>query len=287
MLCRRPHWSREGVKKVKKSKLLAVIVFVSVLPLIACNSKKEAELNQKILELSELNLKLQNERSDLQNKIAELENLNNDLSDKLNNMTTDLMNNPDEELYENHDISYLLKFEYGGLNTKVYPTPKIEDEIYTIQDNDEILITNVIRVKENDTVFVKAKLMPDSAIEGYVYLGRNPYKNGNFEQVAILDVNGNKIQTLKLDSTFMISEGICIRELPSEESNSLHEVTHKEGSNYYTSSEITSDYQWVKISLDEYTGWVPADALSRDIGGPTIDTPETTIYWELIGSNLI
>ena len=50
---------------------------------------------------------------------------------------------------------------------------------------------------------------------------------------------------------------------------------------------IISDYKWVKIQLGDFIGWVPADALSVDRGGPTLYTPEEIIFWELIGSNLI
>lgn len=290
------------MKKQKMQKVLFIVLLPLVISLISCNSKNAEEANQKIAELSQLTTSLQkqisdleNEKSELLNKIAELDNLNNDLSAELKKLKSNELkklkskniNLSDEELYENHEIAYSLKFEYGGFNTKIYPAPQKEDEIYTIEKDDEILITNIVRVKENDEVFLKVKLLSDSTIEGYVYLNRNPYKNGDFEKIQILDFDGTKIQTLKLDSTFLISEGIYIREYPSENSKNLHEISHAEGSAYFKSSEITSDYQWVKITLGEYTGWVPASALHRDVGGPTIYTPEKTIYWELIGSNLI
>ena len=95
------------------------------------------------------------------------------------------------------------------------------------------------------------------------------------------------LATLTLESTFLINEGTCVKELPSNNAKDLHEISHKEGGIYYESFEITSDYQWVKMVVGEITGWVPASTLSRDIGGPTIYTPEKSIYWDLIGSNLI
>lgn len=288
--CRR----RKKMKKQKMQKVLFIVLLPLVISLISCNSKNEEEANQKIAELSDLTTSLQNQISDLENeksellnKIAELNNLNNDLSAELKKLKSKNINLSDEELYENHEIAYSLKFENGGFNTKIYTAPQKEDEIYTIEKDDEILITNIVRVKENDEVFLKVKLLSDSVIEGYVYLNGNPYKNGDFEKVQIFDFDGAKIQTLKLDSTFLISEGTYIREYPSKNSKNLHEISHAEGSAYYKSYEITSDYQWVKITLGEYTGWVPASALHRDVGGPTIYTPEKTIYWELIGSNLI
>ena len=39
--------------------------------------------------------------------------------------------------------------------------------------------------------------------------------------------------------------------------------------------------------VGEITGWVPASTLSIGMGGPTIYTPEESIYWDLIGGNLI
>ncbi len=277
---------------MKKSKAFIIVVSAALISLIGCDSKKEDELNQKIAELTELNSSFKNEISELKNQIEELENQNIELTNELNNLKASVVEQKNEVSYanndiENHDISYSLKFEYDGLDIKIFPEPGFGNEIYTIQKDDEIQITNIIRVIENDSVFVKAKLVSDPSIEGYIYLAQNPYKNGNFEPAELLEIAGNKIQTLKLDSTFLVSEGTSIRELPSENSNNIHVITHKEGGDYYKSSQITSDYQWVKITLGEYTGWVPANTLSRDIGGPTIYTPETTIKWNLIDSNLI
>lgn len=277
---------------MKKSKVCIIVFLTALISFIGCDSKKEDELNQKIAELTELNSSFKNEISELKNQIEELENQNTELTNELNNLKASIAEKKNESSYENkivenHDISYSLKFEYDGLNIKLFSEPDFGNEIYTIQKDDEIQITNIIRVIENDSVFVKAKLVSDPSIEGYIYLAQNPYKNGNFEPAELLEVAGNKIQTLKLDSTFIISEGTSIRELPSENSNSIHVVTHKEGGDYYKSSQITSDYQWVKITLGEYTGWVPANTLSRDVGGPAIYTPETTIKWNLIDSNLI
>lgn len=289
---------------MKKSKVCIIVFLTVLISFIGCDSKKENELNQKIAELTELNSSFKNEISELKNQIEELENQNTELTNELNNLKASIAEKKNESSYENkivenHDISYSLKFEYDGLNIKLFSEPDFGNEIYTIQKDDEIQITNIIRVIENDYVaniirtiendyiFVKAKLISNPSIEGYIFLGQNPYENGNFEPSELLEVAENKIQTLKLDSTFIISEGTSIRELPSENSNSIHVVTHKEGGDYYKSSQITSDYQWVKITLGEYTGWVPANTLSRDVGGPTIYTPETTIRWNLIDSNLI
>ncbi len=53
------------------------------------------------------------------------------------------------------------------------------------------------------------------------------------------------------------------------------------------SLKITENYEWVYVIVNEHKGWVPADALGVDRGGPTLDTPEESIYWDLIGGNLI
>lgn len=278
---------------MKKSKLTILVLVVSGL-LFSCNSKKEAELNNKISELTELNTNYRNEISDLQNRISELEkkiseseNLNNHLTKELKKIQINQINLNDETIYENHEINYSLKFEYNGYNIKIYDAPNKDNEIYAIKKGDEILISNIVRVKENEKVFIKAQLQTNEEIEGFIYLGRNPYKNGEFEPIETIIVNEKEIQTLKLSSSFHVSEGIKIKELPYENSKNLHEITHKEGAEYYKTSEITSDYKWVKIQLGDFIGWVPANALSVDRGGPTIYTPEETIYWELISSNEI
>ena len=234
-----------------KKTLLVIVALVSIISSVGCNSRNE------------------------------------DLTKENKNQKSSQINLSDDKLYENHTISYSLKFEYGGFNTKIYPEPKQENEIYTIQKGDEILISNIVIVKENEKVFLKVQLQTNEKTEGFIHLGRNPYKNGDFTPAETLTVEGKKIQTLKLTSSFLVSEGTKLKELPSETSKSLHEITHKEGAEYYKSSQITSDYKWVKIQLGDLTGWVPASALSRDIGGPTIYTPEATIYSELISSNLI
>lgn len=271
---------------MKKSKLAIFLIVISGL-LFSCNSKKEDDLNNKISELTELNTNYKNEISDLQKRISELENENNVLTEELKNIKVNQINLNDEKIFENHEINYNLKFDNDGYNIKIYDNPYKDNEIYTLQKGDEIFISNIVRVKETDKVFIKAKLITDEKIEGYIYLGRNPYKDENFEPIENLNFDGNEIQTLKLNSSFLVSEGTNIKEFPSENSKDLHEITHKEGGDYYQSSAITSDYKWVKIQLGDYIGWVPAENLSVDRGGPTINTPEEIIYWNLIVSNEI
>ena len=56
---------------------------------------------------------------------------------------------------------------------------------------------------------------------------------------------------------------------------------------YYESTVITSDYEWVLIISGDFAAWVRVKDLYRDQGGPMILTPETNLIWELINSNMI
>ena len=262
------------------------ILLISVL-FFGCNSKeneqKQIVLENKNLLLVEENSNLKHQISDLENKILELEksieSVNNELSKYLVN---DIYY---EKLYETHDLQYTLDFKDGGFDTKVYKTPKLEEEIYVIQKNDIVDVSNIVHDKETKQTTIK--VMINNKIVGFIKINRNPYHNGKFSFVEKIDVMGDEITTLKLESKFVISEGTIIKELPSNNSKNLHEISHKEGGEYFKSIAITSDYQWVKMVVGEITGWVPASTLSIGMGGPTIYTPEESIYWDLIGGNLI
>ena len=276
---------------MKKSFLY--ILIISVL-FFGCNSK---EAENKIIELENLystlleeKSRLVEENSDLKNKISNLESKIQELEESITSakkeisdyITKELCN---DQLYETHDLQYTLDFKDGGFNTKVYKTPNLEEEIYVIQKNDIAEVSHIVHVKETGKTTIKVKV--NNKIDGFIKIDGNPYHNGKFSFVEKIDVNGEEVTTLKLESTFLINEGTCVKELPSNNSKNLHEISHKEGGIYYQSFEITSDYQWVKMVVGEIIGWVPASTLSRDIGGPTIYTPEKSIYWDLIGSNLI
>ena len=269
---------------MKKSFLY--IIIISVL-FFGCNSK---ENEQKVIELETTNLLLIDENLTLKNQISDLENKIFELEKSLESTNSELskylVNDVYyEKLYETHDLQYTLDFKDGGFDTKVYKTPKLEEEIYVIQKNDIVDVSNIVHDKETKQTTIK--VMINNKIVGFIKINRNPYHNGNFSFVEKIDVNGEEVTTLKLESTFLINEGTCVKELPSNNSKNLHEISHKEGGIYYQSFEITSDYQWVKMVVGKIIGWVPASTLSRDIGGPTIYTPEKSIYWDLIGSNLI
>jgi hypothetical protein len=154
-----------------------------------------------------------------------------------------------------------------------------------IQKNDIAEVSHIVHVKETNKTTIKVRV--NNKIDGFIQIDENPYHNGNFSFVEKINVNGAEVTTLKFESTFIISEETIIKDLPSNNAKNLHEISHKEGGEYFKSIAITSDYQWVKMVVGEISGWVPARTLSRDIGGPTIYTPEKSIYWDLIGSNLI
>ena len=110
-------------KKMKKSILLFLLGVISFL-LLSCNSKKEAELNTKISELSELNTKYQNEIAELQLKITEMEKITNDLTIELEEVKKSQINLIDKTNNETHTINYNIKFDYDGYNIIVYEDRK-------------------------------------------------------------------------------------------------------------------------------------------------------------------
>ena len=139
-----------------------------------------------------------------------------------------------------------------------------------------------------DQTFIKVELITNDKMEGFIYLGVNPYRNGEFEPKETLVVDGMEVQTLKMESQFELLEGIKIKELPSENSKTIYEITFenqkefwKKDIYFFKSFEITSDYKWVKVQVEDYVGWIHRESCSVSRGGPTIRTPEATINWEL------
>jgi len=262
---------------------------------LACSSKEDesriAALESEKAILSEENSKLKKQLSELEEKasvlegkVSELEKTNAGLLEEIENLSSSNINLDDKEKFENHKLSYSLTFEYGGFDTKVYKSPKKGKEIYTIQKADKVNISNLIYVKDSRQCYIKVSV---NNIEGFIEIRGNPYKNGNFEVIDSITVDNDKISLLKMEGKFVIGEGTVIKDAPSKDAKALHTITHAEGRENYSSNAITSDYEWVKVSVGEIRGWVPADSLSVDRGGPTLNTPEEYIYFDLIGSNLI
>lgn len=190
----------------------------------------------------------------------------------------------DSSKYKVHSLNMFLSFDENGWNTKVYDSPDLNKAIYTLQKGDEVKVTRFINAIASGKTCVEVEL--SNGTYGFIAM-KNPYKNGSFSYKETLSVDGKKTEVLNFSGSFIISEGTEIKAIPSAKAKSLHEITHKEGNTYFNTSAITADYKWVQVTVNGQTGWVPAKELSRDIGGPTIYTPEKTVIWELIDSNLI
>lgn len=244
-----------------------LLLFIcSALIFVGCNGKKN-DVQEDILQGQE--------NQEIQNK--------QDLIDILSYSSVVDLN--DESKFINHEINYSLSFDKGGFFIKVFETPSIDNVIYTLETNDKIDISNIVYVKDLDKNFIKVKV--NSSIEGYIYISNNPYHDGFFEKIGTVEVDSKIIDVLKIEQSFLVSEGTKVKELPSNNAANLHQITHSEGGEYFDVFEITQDYEWVKVQCGDVFGWVPAKSLSRDIGGPTIVTPEAFIEFDLIYSNLI
>ena len=191
----------------------------------------------------------------------------------------------DSSKYLVHDVTVFLDYEEeDGWNIKVYDSPELEKEIYTIKKGDDVKFSRYVTMVESGKTSVEAET--SSGIYGFIAIA-NPYRDGQFEHLETLSVDGKDVEVLKLEGTYELTDGVNIKSLPSENSEDLHEITHEEGRGTYKSSAITADYKWVKITLGEWTGWVPRNTLSVGRGGPTIYTPPIMSEWELKNCNLI
>lgn len=281
-----------------KVKILLLICSLSML-FFGCNSKEICELKNKNSLLTNENADLKNQIQELSKSITELETENSDLKVQLkeikskNNSARDSSGKitslnkllEDNSKYKVHDLLYTLNFEYGGYDTKVYPLPKTENAIYTIQKDDIVDVFKIVHIFEDNENFIAVRVNND--LYGFIKINGNPYYNGNFEIADTIMVDGSETTILKMEKSFTVDEGTFIKELPSETSANLHEITHEEGKNYYKTFYITSDYKWSMVQVGDFTGWVPSDCLSVDRGGPTLNTPEEFIYFDLIGGNEI
>lgn len=186
------------------------------------------------------------------------------------------------DVYEHHQT---LLFDPSGYETKVLTDPLSNETVYIVQKGDKIVVSNVLEYRSLKKTFIK--VTTPSGQVGYIQIGWNPYQNGAYSFQESIIVDGMEIKILNISENFDVSDGFFIKSLPSEKSENLHEITHSEGGRSYQVTAITSDYKWVKITLGQYVGWVPANALSVGRGGPTINTPEAVISFDLIYSNQI
>jgi hypothetical protein len=178
-----------------------------------------------------------------------------------------------------------LFFEYSGYDVKVLKEPLKNEILYTVQKGDNIEITKVIDYESVEKTFIQVKTPLGE--NGFIRIGSNPYGNGEYSSLGTINVGGVDITVLKMTQSFNINEGTFMKSLPSSDSENVYEITHKQGSGLYNSIAITSDYKWVKISINEHEGWVPDNCLSVARGGPIINHPKASIYFDLIGGNEI
>lgn len=282
---------------MKKAILFPLIL---IFTFAGCNAK-DSQLNQKIdeqstqiyeqtyqiYELTEKNSALEKENEEYQNRISELEAKLEKSQKLLSDLKMPKFDFSDGTIYETHKIDCDLKFEYNGYDTKILENPgDNENVVYTIQKNDEIKVSQFVTLKETGETFLEAGLLPDLDVVGFIKISRNPYEDGNFEYKETVKVDGKDVKILNFDSSYELINGIELRELPSGKSDAVYKVKYEKNKQiYYQTDAITSDYNWVRVTVDGNTGWVNSDCLSVERGGPVIYTPETVIWWELIGGN--
>ena len=190
----------------------------------------------------------------------------------------------DSSKYEVHDLTLFLNYEEeNGWNIRVYDSPELEKEIYTIKKGDDVRFSRYVTMIESNKTSVEAET--SSGIYGFIEIA-NPYRDGQFEHLETLSVDGKDVEVLKLNTDLWLGSERLIKSLPSDNSKDLHETTDGEGG-YHHCSSITADYKWVRITVGEWTGWVPEDVLTADRGGPTINTPINVIEFDLKYGHMI
>lgn len=275
---------------MKKAILFPLIL---IFTFAGCNAK-DSQLSQKIDEqskqideLTEENSALKKENAEYQNEISELEAKLEQSEKRFADLKMSKFDFSDSSIYETHKIDYNLKFEYNGYDTKIFENPgDNENVVYTIQKNDEIRGSQFVTLKETGETFLEAGLLPSLDVVGFIKFSRNPYENGKFEYKETIKVDGKDVKVLNFNSSYELRSGTEIRELPSENAEIVYQINREKYEQiYYQTDAITSDYNWVRVTVDGNTGWVNSNCLSVERGGPVIYTPETVIWWELIGGN--
>jgi len=194
-----------------------------------------------------------------------------------------LPNEADYEIYEHNQV---LEIQYEGLGIKLWDEPGSSNLVYDVQKGDRITISKLWYSGEKKCSYLEAEA--SNGKKGFITLGRkNPYQNGEFKNNGSITIYGKQTGLLQMSQTFVVQEETEIKEKPYSSSKTVHTLNHKEAGDYYKSTAITSDYQWVKLQFNGFFGWVPAEALSVDRGGPVIETPESVVRFELIDGNLI
>jgi len=193
---------------------------------------------------------------------------------------------PKAEDYEIYDHSQVLEIQYEGLGIKLFDEPGSSKLVYEVKKGDKVTISKLWYSEEKKCSYLEAEV--SNGKKGFITLGRkNPYKNGEFKYNGSITVYGKQTGILQMNQNFTVQEDTEIKEKPYSSANTVHTLSHKEAGENYKSTAITSDYKWVKLQFNGFFGWVPAEALSVERGGPVIETPETVVRFELIEGNLI
>ncbi|MBP5451785.1 MAG: hypothetical protein J6Y16_06075 [Treponema sp.] len=293
-------------KQMKKSLIFLYLIATLLMSCSNKGEKKENELKKiqnstsvvstekdiegKIRELSIL--KEENNHKDLiieelKEKIEELEKKNMGLVLRLVDAAKNNVNIFDSSKYRTHDMDLLLDFRNKGVSACMYLRPENEDEIYVI-DNEVFHVSNIVHVKATKETYVKGRT--EKGVEGFVEISGDPYTDGKYEPAGSIEFNGQRINLLRIiNESFVVDEGAILRIFPSESADEVYVASHDDGNKVIkvTESMITSDYKWMKISIDDNTGWVQVDKLSKNRGGIGFNFPEDFVEWDLIWSHLI
>lgn len=192
----------------------------------------------------------------------------------------------DKDKFVAYDFNYVLDFEYSGLDTKIFTDPSLNELLYTVQTGDKIEVSKIVDVTETGKTVLYVKTPSNE--NGFINLGgKNPFADGNFSYAETLEVDGNKIDVLTMHDSFAFGRGITLTALPSGNSEIVYEFPDEQYEYFCESVQITKDYEWVKIDAGDVQGWIPAKNLSKNRGGPTLETPENTVAWSIIDSNFI
>lgn len=279
-------------------KVFYLFLFISCLCVVSCktlsNSSdvklalditefKVSELEKQLYKANKTILELQEQLSEANKKAFKLEKI---VEEKTNNEFRAKLNKDIESsmfsVQEIHALDFTMDF-YAGCEYDILEKPLSSKIIGRTGANCTLRVTNYLRIENNAFIQVFTK---DSKI-GYIKVRSNPYSGNTFSYLETIDVYEEQVNVLVLEGSYGVSEIATIWSLPTQDSLPIHFITHAEGGSYHQVSKITEDFKWVFVTVNEISGWVPIEMLYRDIGGPTVYTPENTIKWELVGSNLI
>ena len=268
-------------------KYILIPLCISLL-FIGCNSKAIDELDDLKNENAILVKKNQDNKTEIDNLNKVIAELNADKKvlesqvEDLNNQISFVLSDLDDiefllkaglyndRIYEKHTINFC--FVSKADSVPVYDCPEESKVVYTIQNGDKVESNLFVVVQGAYRYFAFVKV--NDEIKGFVKVLYNPYENGKLSIIDNIKVEDKEVAVLSLEDSFAVSDFCDVKENPCDSSATLYQTTHEEGGTYYKSISITSDYKWIKMKINDYTGWVHFSAVSKDIGGPSLKTAE-------------